>query len=67
MLLKWLLRGIGGFFLLLLIALVGLNIWGRATLGTYQPAADAARDPTANRAISGCIGTLYMPNPLVAQ
>ncbi len=51
MLLKWLLRGIGGFFLLLLIALVGLNIWGRATLGTYQPAADAARDPTANRVV----------------
>jgi uncharacterized protein YbjT (DUF2867 family) len=38
--------------LLLLLALfVALNIWGYLTLGKLEPAADAVRDPDANRVV----------------
>lgn len=33
------------------LALVGLNIWGAATLGTLTPAANPQRDPAANQVV----------------
>jgi hypothetical protein len=51
MLWKWLLWGVGTLFLLLVLMLVGLNVWGRVTLGQYEPAAGADRDETANRVV----------------
>ena len=33
------------------ILIVGLNVWGRLTLGSHSPADDAQRDPAANRVV----------------
>lgn len=33
------------------ILIVGLNVWGRLTLGSHPPADDAQRDPAANRVV----------------
>ncbi len=51
MLFKWFSRVALGLLLLLLLALLILNIWGRATSGQYQPAVDAVRDAGANRVV----------------
>lgn len=40
-----------GSALLFIAALVGLNIWGAATLGSHAPGPDADIDPTANRVV----------------
>ena len=34
-----------------LALLVGLNIWGAATLGTFTPSPDAYRDPAAKAVV----------------
>ena len=36
---------------LLALVVIGFNLWGLATQGTLQPAADAAIDPDANRVV----------------
>ncbi|ARN72953.1 hypothetical protein [Oceanicoccus sagamiensis] len=35
----------------LIALIVGFNIWGAATLGSMEPAANAERDPTANKVV----------------
>ncbi len=40
-----------GLVLALAAVLIGLNLWGALTLGTRTPAADAARDTSANRVV----------------
>ncbi|MEM1110638.1 MAG: NAD(P)H-binding protein [Pseudomonadota bacterium] len=47
-LIVWLLEGLAAVVVLLV---VGLNIWGATTLGTHSPAPDSKRDPAANRVV----------------
>lgn len=55
--LKYALLIFGGLFLSLIVF---LNIWGLATMGTYQPDPDAVRDPAANKVVlvTGATGSV---------
>ena len=44
-------KGLMALLLLFLVLLVGFNAWGRITLGTLTPQADALRDGAANRVV----------------
>jgi hypothetical protein len=49
-----------GLVALFALFLVGLNIWGLATLGTVSPDPDASRDPQANKVVlvTGATGSV---------
>ncbi|MDJ0877754.1 MAG: hypothetical protein QNI86_04030 [Halieaceae bacterium] len=57
---KWLKRISIGLLAAVVILVVGLNLWGMATLGTLTPDPDALRDDNANRVVlvSGATGSV---------
>lgn len=57
---KWLQRLGFGAALAFAAIVIGLNVWGLATLGTITPDPDAVRDDTANRVVlvSGATGSV---------
>ncbi len=54
---KYALLGIAGLFLALIVF---LNLWGLATMGTYEPDPNAFRDPAANKVVlvTGATGSV---------
>ena len=57
---KWLQRLGFGAALAFAAIVIGLNVWGLATLGTLTPDPDAVRDDNANRVVlvSGATGSV---------
>ena len=51
MLLKFIAKGAVALLILIILALIGLTIWGQATLGNFEPAPGAVRDSSANRVV----------------